>query len=433
MLLIFVDEVTDRLIFTLDFIFKDRKVAYQFTNDPVYFEKAGENKFNYSNRYFEHIHGLPPATVIFDEAIFPYSIEKSMFGKEPCLSFDSITDPIAAIFYVLSRMEEYNIERRDEHERFPAKESILHKFGWLQKAVCDRWAEALIRSVEEMLGAQLHAQQIPSNIVPTFDIDNTFAFQWKHGWRRILGSIKDYVRRDHARIRSRKLVLAGKAKDPYDTFDYILSIAKRGFDVRLFWLLGDYAKYDKNISGMDQRHREMIRKLSETVKIGLHPSYKSNSANYYLENEKERIDFILGEAVTFSRQHFLKLQIPLTYQNLVKKEFTDDFTMGYADEVGFRAGTARPFRFFDLSKNICTEYMIHPFVYMDGTLHEYKHWTIAQSKAEIAALYHEITTYGGDFICIWHNETIGDFAKWEGWSQVLEFTLKLRPQNEIKA
>ncbi len=101
--------------------------------------------------------------------------------------------------------------------------------------------------------------------------------------------------------------------------------------------------------------------------------------------------------------------------------------------VGFRAGTARKHYFFDLIHNDRTNYEIVPFVYMDGTLHEYKHWTIEQSKTEIKSLYQEVATYGGDFICIWHNETIGDFAKWEGWKQVLEFTLKLSHGTETKA
>lgn len=425
MLLIYVDEVTDRLIFTLDFVFNARKIDYQYTNDPVYFENAECYKCNYSNRYFEYIGGLSPATVLSDEAIFPYSIEESTFESQPCLAFDSITDPLAAIFYVLSRMEEYSNPKRDHHERFPAKESIQYKLGWLQQAVCDRWAEAFIGFIGKMLGEDLETAMIPTKVIPTFDIDNTFAFQWKHYWRRWLATAKDWLKRDQDRIKSRKAVLSGSAKDPYDTFDYILEIANRGFEVRLFWLLGDYAKYDKNISAMDRRHRDLIRKMSAKVAIGLHPSYKSNESSYYLENEKERIDSILEEEVKASRQHFLKLSLPVTYQNLIKRGFTDDFTMGYADEIGFRAGTARPFRFFDLSKNCMTDYIIHPFAYMDGTLNEYKHWSIAQSKLEIQALYRETQRFGGDFICIWHNETIGDFAKWKGWREVLEFTLKL--------
>lgn len=429
MVIIFAEEVSERLQFTLDFVFSERKIMYQLTNDEQFFQKASQPKLNYSRQSFTDCATLLPADILFDVAIINYEIKKNHFGNEDCLSFNGITDPFAAIFYILSRMEEYATINKDSHDRFPAKASILFQFGWLQNAMCDRWAEAVIDFTEESNSITLNRKVPPTEIIPTFDIDNTFAFKWKAGVRMWLSVIRDWMNRDRLRIESRKAVRKGEEKDPFDTFSTILEIKKRGFDVHLFWLLGDFAKYDRNISNLDLRHQQLIQKMSTKVHLGLHPSYKSNTSNLILEKEKHKINSIVGRQVTISRQHFLKLTIPTTYNNLIKNGFSEDFTMGYADEVGFRAGTAKPFRFFDLSKNILTDYLIHPFVYMDGTLHEYKNWSIDESKIQIKKLYDEVHRYGGDFTFIWHNETIADYRKWRGWYEVLEYTLSLRDGN----
>jgi hypothetical protein len=395
----------------------------------MYFQQTDEVKLNYSTKSLENCVEINPATVLFDTGIFPYSISENRFEDEFCFTFDNIVDPFSSVFYVLTRMEEYVNNKRDEHDRFAAKYSLLYQYGILQKAMCDRWAMAIIKHIEQKLGVSLNPWPIDVRIVPTFDIDNTYAFKWKQNWRRFLSTSKDWIKKDNDRLKRRSAVLKGLEKDPYDTFDQMIEISNKGFAVHLFWLLGDYTKYDKNISSMDQRHKKLIYELSKNVKIGLHPSYRSNEASFYLEREKSRIDTILGHEVKISRQHFLKLSLPVTYQNLIKKGFTDDFSMGFADEIGFRAGTARPFKFFDLSTNSTTDYTIHPFAYMDGTIHEYKNWSIEESKVEIEKLYTEVEKFGGDFICIWHNETIGNFSKWKGWCEVLDFTLNLSKQS----
>ena len=97
--------------------------------------------------------------------------------------------------------------------------------------------------------------------------------------------------------------------------------------------------------------------------------------------------------------------------------------MGFAEHVGFRCGTGRAHFWFDLKLNTMTNLTIHPFAYMDGTLHEYMKLTIEESKTKIDQLREELRTFGGDFVFIWHNETIGDYGKWNGWSAVLDYTI----------
>jgi hypothetical protein len=187
--------------------------------------------------------------------------------------------------------------------------------------------------------------------------------------------------------------------------------------------LGDYSPFDKNVRYFDTRHQAQIQGVASSVEVGLHPSYRSNSSSLILQKEKQRLENILSKSISITRQHFLKLKLPETYQTLQKLDFEQDFSMGFADQIGFRCGTARPHFFFDLSKNRMTTLQIQPFVYMDGTLHEYMKLSLDESKLKIDQLVEEVRKYGGNFCFIWHNETIGDFGKWKGWSSILDYTL----------
>ena len=421
-MIIYVDQITTRLIYTLDFVFKERGLSYTLCDDFIAFETIKDHKFNYSGRYFEGVKSIEPTSLLFDEDLKVFGLTEGVFQKEPCIAFNGNSDPLAGIFYVLSRMEEYGDVSRDNHLRFEGKNSVLFRFNWHEKAVCDRWAHALLSFLEIEINTPIGID----NFLPTFDIDSAYAYRYKGIIRNSLSSFKDFIYGRRKELMLRQKVQSGFKKDPFDTYDIIEATQDKGFQVLLFWLLGDYGKYDKNLSYKHPKHKKLIKRISERIEIGIHPSYKSNSYYFYLHQEIERLEGIVNKRVHKSRQHYLKLQFPLSYQTLIDQEITDDYTMGYADIAGFRAGTARSFLWFDLSKNEITTLRVHPFAYMDGTLNEYLHLSPEDAKNKIKQLHEEVNQYGGDFIFIWHNETLGDKRKWKGWLEVFYYTLNLK-------
>ncbi len=428
-MIIYVEHISERLIYTFDFIFKAQNIPYQLTNDLNQFLNYSGPKFNYSNYPSEDFITLTPAELLFDESISPQNIEKGFFNEIPCLAFDRKSDPFASIFYVLSRYEEYLDYTPDEHNRFRAQQSVVYKFGWQKQLVCERWTKAIIDFLFKKGILDKNYQKEKLTLSPTFDIDNSFAYLHKNGWRRIVSTGKDYLQKNTDRLNERKKVLAHEIRDPYDTFDYIEEIASRGFSVRLFWLLGDYGQYDKNLSYLNPAHRALIQRMTKTCVVGIHPSYASNEKEYLLKEEQKRLSDIIGKEVKTSRQHFLKLKFPDTFLNNLRVGITDDYTLGFAAKIGFRSGTLRAHQWFNLTKNECTSLRLHPFAYMDGTLREYEKLSIASAKVEIKELYNEALQFGGDFVFLWHNETINDYKKWKGWTEVLEFTLSLNENN----
>lgn len=224
----------------------------------------------------------------------------------------------------------------------------------------------------------------------------------------------------------RKNVLAGKEKDPYDTYDFQIEIHKK-YNLKpiYFFLLGDWAPNDKNLPHTSPLMDELVKKILTKAEIGIHPSFASNQNPEKVAIEKDRLSKINSSAVTKSRQHFLKLQFPGTYRNLIATGITDDYTLGYADEVGFRAGICTPYKWYDLEKEEETNLTIHPFAVMDGTLNSYLKLTPEKAVKKVTEIVNEIKNVNGEFITIWHNETLSDWRDWKGWQEFYEQVLIL--------
>lgn len=431
MLTIYVDQISTRLQYTLNFMLAVRGITFELCNDFIQFESQEGMKLNYSERHFENIPQLIPSSMLFEDDVRTYELNKGIFHQEECLTFDGITDPLASVFYILSRMEEYASEDKDSFGRFQGKKSILFYFGWHEKVMCDRWAIDFCQYLKDVLGLNWRPKLERIESIPTFDIDNAFAFQHKNFFRTQLGTLKDHYLKRQGRIADRKKVLAGEMKDPYDTFDFMESIAQMGQKIHVFWLLGDYGQYDKNLPHFHPVQRALIQRMNHVTEIGIHASFASNENEAQLGVEIERLRDITEMPVTQNRQHFLMLDLPKTYQSAIRQGITDDYSMGYADISGFRAGTARVFNWFDLHTNDTTSLRVHPFTYMDGTLHEYLKLSPEDAKKKIKTLYQEVCQNGGQFSYIWHNETIGDYAHWKGWKDVFTYTINLNQTDFI--
>lgn len=423
MVLIFVPNSTVRHTYTFDFIFKSRSIDYKIISDHEEFCKYKGAKINYSDLKLTESVEMPNAGLLNETKLNKnISVGLGDFKGFECLKINNVDDLFSSVFFVLSRYEEYLIEDRDGHSRFIAANSLQYKYNWLDKCICDRWAEHVI-SLCGISNENTKNQKI--NFVLSFDVDNVRAFEWK-GWiRQIKGAFLDIIQLNFKQIKKRIEVFRGLSNDPFNTFSDVISIANKKIDCVIFWLVGKHSKYDRNLSVANPHHQNQIKELSSTCEIGLHPSYLSNTSKTLLREEINVLTQILDKKVTKSRQHFLKLDIPYTYQNLLKNGFTDDYSMGYAESVGFRAGTARPICFFDLSSNSSTNLTIHSFCYMDATLKEYLRNSPIESEVLICNLFKEVKSYGGEFIPLWHNESINDYGRWEGWKRVFDYTVNL--------
>jgi hypothetical protein len=116
--------------------------------------------------------------------------------------------------------------------------------------------------------------------------------------------------------------------------------------------------------------------------------------------------------------------MPLSYRNISNAGIREDYSMGYSDEPGFRAGLARSFRFFNVAEDKITGLRIFPFQVMDITLSGYKKMNSDAAKEVISNLIQQTKKAGGLFISIWHNTSLLDTPECREWRDVFEFTLR---------
>ncbi len=220
-------------------------------------------------------------------------------------------------------------------------------------------------------------------------------------------------------------MLFQKRKDPFDTYSLQFNLQKKyNIDVKYFVLLGDYGLNDKNLSYSNSNVISLVKRLADLALVGVHPSFGSNAEISVLQKEIARLEDIQKREVFFSRQHFLQLSLPETYKRLISLGITEDFTMGYASELGFRAGIASPFSFYDLDMEQTLSIKVYPFAITDDILKFNLQLSPEDVNSEIAELVESVKSINGTLISVWHNDTFSNFGVWEGWKNVYEDMIK---------
>ena len=413
---IFTLKSSNRLKYVLDFCFLEKGEEYQIIDSEDQWLEFEGVKFNYSNLSVDCDFEIEPSGLLFETDIDKY-LKLEMSGKK--LSLRGDTDMLGVIFYLLSRYEEYLDHEKDQHGRFTSEQSMQSELGVLREPVCDY----IVMKLWRKLGLDYQSVKDRFECVPSFDIDIAWAYKNRPLWRK-LGAFKN------GRIFERLGVLLGLKKDPYDTYSKIIEISSIVNRIICFAPVSDYGKNDKNISYKNENYRSLIRGLNSDGGLGLHPGYNSYMNPEIISVEKERIEDILGHDMKKSRFHFLRFEIPRSYRLMIELDFTKDYSMGYADNVGFRAGTSFPFYFFDLTTNTRQDYLIFPFVYLDNGLKDYMKLSPERALELVQKMMNHVKEVGGLFMCIWHNHTITNKGEWNGWYEVLQKTVEWgKPQS----
>lgn len=431
MLLIFIDKITNRVGYTLNLIFKDiLGIEYKITTNRNNFANYQGAKFSYC----KHKIGTEPfiysTDLLFETTIeikelnlFYYEGNPAIFRTYPknsALPFDAL----AACFYFVSRYEEYLPFIQDEHGRFRYEESIAFRNCFLHKPVVNIWAKLLGQKIKDTY-PELEFSKHFFRYYNTVDIDSAYSFREKGICRKFFGFMKDFLKGNFSECGYRFNVLFIGKIDPYDTFDYQISLIKKyKLKTIYFILFGRYGKYDKNISPYNKRFHRLIKYLCDYAKVGIHPSYASFEEEEELTTQIKELLHIIHKPVIRSRFHYLRFRLPISFRWLINNMISDDYSMGYSNVIGFRAGICSGYNFYDLEIDGETKLRLHPFAIMDVALKNGLGLTPNEAIEKIKKIVDEVIAVDGDFISVWHNESLCERYQWKGWREVYERMLE---------
>jgi len=426
-LLIYTNHLTARINYTVDILFGSLlHVEYRLISDEDKFKShSGPKLCYYTERICESFH-LYPVSLLFETGVenqqdaigLPFVVDdtKAFYKTRAC---DFQFDVLAASFYLVSRYEEYLRIRKDKYGRFSASSSIAYKFGFLKEPIVHIWAIKLAEAIKLKYPSFTYKLNEFRHL-PTIDIDNAWAYKNK-GLRGGLMLLKSLLLFKFKDFSAKLSVTSGRVQDPFDNYDLLDEIHKKSILRPIyFFLVAERSKYDHNISPKNPELKQLIKDTALKYNVGLHPSYASNRKPSLVAKERQTLQEILKSYVVSSRQHYIKLRFPYTYRNLIKAGIKEDYSMGYASKIGFRAGICEPFLFFDVEANEVTDLTVYPFQIMDMTLSKYLGLRPSVAMSEIQKIKASVRAVGGLFVTLWHNESLSDRRRWKSWRRVYE-------------
>ena len=414
MVIIFAHTISSRLQYICNFIFAEHfKLEIKYSSDPDEFKKAVAVKINYSTQQFdEHCFQIVPVPLLAETQIktqeitcFRHNDYPAFFRTEGgTIPFDIF----AASFYLMSRYEEYLPFTPDVYGRFAHEASLAWQRNFLNIPLVNIWLQHFGKQLQHSF-PELTFKPLQFSWLPTYDIDIAYSYLHKGFMRNVGGFFRK------PGLERLQVVLLNK-KDPYDCYEWLhhLHDAFQLKPIYFFLATPKIAQYDKQILPDTKAMQQLIAAHAEKYSIGLHPSWQSNAGRATLLAEKVLLERLASQPIIHSRQHYIKMQLPQTYEALLEAGIQHDYSMGYGSINGFRASYAGSFYWYNLVEECATVLCINPFCFMDANSFFEQKQNIRQTAAELNEYFTVCKQVQGKFITIFHNNILGSAAPFTG-------------------
>lgn len=305
--------------------------------------------------------------------------DQHLFSVEPKYSHDCPFftgnhfqfDILETIFFHISRYEEQvAAEPNLNTSRWLAEEQHFLVRNKLEKnPVVDQLVGAFFEVVTNQ------SVQKPTRFEMTHDLDVIYRFRPAYKFfRSVIAHF--YYQRPWKQLKRDVSHFLGmifrRKKDPYDCFDLLLTTLPQYVRRIFFVMTGGRSPYDNFYHYRSRALRKILDVATENgYVIGLHPSYHAGLEIDLFREEQKRLESIISEPVTTSRQHWLRFDWKITPEILEKTGIKEDRSLGYNGRIGFRCGTGFPFRPYFFKEERALLWTEYPLVLMESAvIHE---------------------------------------------------------------
>lgn len=351
-----------------------------------------------------HLTGMIP------EFVVPYARHDSMpdeplFLESALGHFHCTEDLLASMALVLSRYEELDPPQRDGHGRFEAAASMAARGGYLERPIIDEYGLAL-RAVMQRIMPGWQPRTRGLRVKVSHDIDEIgIPFSLRN-------TAVQLIVRQSIVVGMRDLMSGFADVEPgslRQVMEVCLLAEERGLRSTLYWKTSDAGPYDSGYSLGDPRIEKIIAwARNRNIEMGVHPGYETYLSLPNLRKEVDRCKTaVKGERIG-GRQHYLRWR-PETWAHWEQCGLAYDSTVGYADRVGFRAGTCVPYFPWLWKEGRRADLLEIPLVVMDRTMVSEKYMAMSPdaSVATLRMLMRRCEAVGGVLTLLWHNNCLG--------------------------
>lgn len=365
---------------------------------------------NFEDDNYLSAENIPKNVKLLQQSEFTVKNDLSIIFGEPIIENNNNElichiDIFASSFFMLSRWEEYVIKEKDKHKRFPDKLSLAFEFGFHKRAIVNEYTEFLWNILLK-LGVEQKRKERKYNLFLTHDIDFFRRYDSIKKVSKAIGG--DLLKRKSPKMAKQTIntyskTKAGKEKDPYDTFDYLMDISDK-YDVKSHFYF-----IPEKIGEADAQYNIDSDELISTIKniknrnhiVGAHFGLTTFNNQEILSTEQKRLQEITS-VVDESRQHFLRFENPKTWQILNGNNIKTDSTLGYTTDIGFRCGTCYDYSVFDIIKRRKLNLKEYPLIVMDTALANSSNRDKDTFLKEFEGIYKTVKSFSGNFVFLWH-------------------------------